>query len=563
MAFVLTHQPCTECNSSDALSVNEDGSAFCFSHGAWLKDTNNPHKNGSSQMQEVPNLNRNKPREPVSFADEGQYAALRDRQISLETAKKFGVKVTFDQAGDIKKHIYPYYDSNEVVANKTRFVDNKSFFWSGENKKAPLFGQNLFKEGGKYITITEGECDAMAAYELLGSKWPVVSIKSGAQSAERDVKDNLEYIESFENVIIAFDADTHGREAARKVARILKPSKSKILTLPEGFKDPNDMLKGNQHAQFVRCFWDAKTYTPSGVMNVSENRDKYKNREKKPSIPFPWQGLNDKLEGMHQGELITITGGTGLGKSSVTRELEHWLIKQTGDNVGVIALEEDWRRTIDGILSIEANAKLHIDRIREQFTDQELDDFFDVLYDGENRNRVWVHAHHGANDIDAIFSKLRFMIVGCDCKWVVVDHLHMLVSTSADGDERRTIDAIMHRLRTLVAETGVCLILVSHLRRIDGNKGHENGIETGLNHLRGSQSIAQLSDCVLSLERNQQSTDAVEASTTKVRILKSRYTGDVGLATHLLYDNDTGRLAEIATDDITNNSEEDIVLGFE
>ena len=202
----------------------------------------------------------------------------------------------------------------------------------------------------------------MAAYELLGSKWPVVSIKS-ASTAERDVKDNLEYLESFENVVIAFDSDKAGKEAARRVARLLKPSKAKILTMPEGYKDPNDMLRANKHQALFRCFWDAKTYTPSGVMNVSENRDKYKNREKRESVPYPWQGLNEKLEGLRQGELITLTGGTGLGKSSVTRELEHWLIKQTSDNVGVIALEEDWRRTIDGILSIEANAKLHIDRI--------------------------------------------------------------------------------------------------------------------------------------------------------------------------------------------------------
>ena len=62
-----------------------------------------------------------------------------------------------------------------------------------------------------------------------------------------------------------------------------------------------------------------------------------------------------KLIGMRQGELVTITGGTGLGKSSV-REIEHWLTKKTEDNVGIIALEEDWRRTVDGILSIEANA---------------------------------------------------------------------------------------------------------------------------------------------------------------------------------------------------------------
>jgi hypothetical protein len=31
MGFVKYHQPCPLCNSSDAASVNEDGSAYCFS----------------------------------------------------------------------------------------------------------------------------------------------------------------------------------------------------------------------------------------------------------------------------------------------------------------------------------------------------------------------------------------------------------------------------------------------------------------------------------------------------------------------------------------------------
>ena len=552
MTFVKTHQPCALCGSSDAAGINDDGSAYCFSCSGYDR----ANKGTTMDQQAIP-------KQPLGYAEEGQYAPLSDRGISLETAKKYGVKVSFDFNGNIVKHIYPYYGEEDRVATKTRYTSNKSFGWAGLNSEASLFGKQLFREGGKFITITEGECDAMAAYELMGSKWPVVSIKSGAQSAERDVRENLEFLETFDNVVICFDMDKYGKEAARRVARLLRPSKAKIMALPEGFKDANDMLRANKHAAFVQAFWDAKTYTPSGVLNISENRDKFKHREKKASVPYPWQGLNTKLEGLRQGELVTLTGGTGLGKSSVTREIEHWLIKNTTDNVGVVALEEDWRRTVDGILSIEANAKLHIDRIREQFTEEEIDKLFDILYDGDNRNRVWVHAHFGANDIDSIFSKLRFMIIGCECKWVVVDHLHMLVSTTTEGDERRSIDAIMHRLRTLVEETGVGLILVSHLRRIDGNKGHENGIETGLSHLRGSQSIAQLSDCVISLERNQQSSDPVEASTTRVRILKSRYTGDVGLATHLLYDNDTGRLAEIETDDIAHTDEEEITLGFE
>ena len=285
------------------------------------------------------------------------------------------------------------------------------------------------------------------------------------------------------------------------------------------------------------------------MLNISEKKSEFNNRESKESVPYPWEGLNKKLHGLRRGELVTLTGGTGLGKSSVTRELEHWLITNTKDNVGIIALEEDWRRTVDGILSIEANARLYIDQVRNQHSEEELNAIFDKVYAGKNKDRVWIHSHFGITDIDEIFSKLRFLIIGCSCKWVVVDHLHMLVSAMSDGDERRAIDNIMTRLRSIVEETGAGLILVSHLRRVDGNRGHENGISVSLSHLRGSQSIAQLSDCVIALERDQQSEDAQEANTTHMRVLKSRYTGDVGMATHLLYNRDTGRLAETFPDD--------------
>jgi len=100
------------------------------------------------------------------------------------------------------------------------------------------------------------------------------------------------------------------------------------------------------------------------------------------------------------------------------------------------------------------------------------------------------------------------------------------------------------------------LILVSHLRRTSGDKGHENGIEVSLSHLRGSQSIAQLSDCVIALERNQQAEDIDEANTTKLRVLKSRYTGDVGLASSLLYERETGRLREVPKEQFEETDDE-------
>ena len=120
--------------------------------------------------------------------DGGSFSRLIDRSISQETAQKYGVKVMYNADGTIAQHLYPFYINGELSAIKTRYVKDKRFTFEGTIQDTGLFGQNLFKEGGKYITVTEGECDAMATYELLGSKWPVVSIKRGASSAVKDIK---------------------------------------------------------------------------------------------------------------------------------------------------------------------------------------------------------------------------------------------------------------------------------------------------------------------------------------------------------------------------------------
>ena len=317
MAFVKHNQPCHSCGGSDPVSINDDGSAYCFSCNTFFKDYS------TSDVQQTQEDNTIDFTVHQGASKEGfvhrNFNELSDRGISLTTAKKYGV-TSKESFGKIIDHSYPYYINNEEVSCKIRKQD-KTFAWTSSPKGVGLFGEQLFKAGGKYITLVEGECDAMAAYELLGSKWPVVSIRSGAAGAVRDVKESLEFLESFENVIIAFDNDKHGREAAKKVARVLSPAKAKIFSLPAEIKDSNDMLRQNRRQEFVQLWWSAKMYTPSGVMNITEQKEKFDNRERKSSIPFPWHGLNSKLEGLRAGELVTLCGGTGLGKSSVTLSL--------------------------------------------------------------------------------------------------------------------------------------------------------------------------------------------------------------------------------------------------
>ena len=100
------------------------------------------------------------------------------------------------------------------------------------------------------------------------------------------------------------------------------------------------------------------------------------------------------------------------------------------------------------------------------------------------------------------------------------------------------IDVVMTKLRSFVEETGIGMILISHLRRNQGDKGHEDGARVSLGQLRGSHSIAQLSDLVISLVRDISSGE----NSAELVVLKNRFNGHCGPAGQLSYDSDTGRL---------------------
>ena len=153
--------------------------------------------------------------------------------------------------------------------------------------------------------------------------------------------------------------------------------------------------------------------------------------------------------------------------------------------------------------------------------------------------------HFGSIQTDEILARVRYMIKALDCRYIIIDHLSILVSGLEGDDERRNIDKMMTQLRSLVEETQCCMLLVSHLRRASGDKGQEQGVQISLSMLRGSHSIAQISDAVIAMERDQQASDPVVANTTTIRVLKNRYAGETGIATYLLYDRETGRMQEI------------------
>jgi len=249
--------------------------------------------------------------------------------------------------------------------------------------------------------------------------------------------------------------------------------------------------------------------------------------------------------GFREKELVTITSGAGMGKTSVVKELEAYILNTTNDNLAIIHLEESIERSVKGLMSIEANVPIHIPQFERELSDEVKKDLWQRSVADKN---VYFYDHFGSMSEDSLLNVIRTYAKSYDCKWIVLDHLSIVVSDQ-DGtlDERKTIDAIMTKLRKIVQETGVGLFLISHLRRPAG-RAHEDGGQISLAELRGSSSIAQLSDIVLGLERNQQAEDAIIRNQTTVRVLKNRFSGLTGKACKLQYDSDTGRLTEVLED---------------
>ena len=521
----VRHEPCPSCGSKNNLARYSDGHAVCFSGGC------DHYERATGEVIE------SKPKANRKLEMTGVIASIPDRRITEATCKKFGVTVEYDTAGKISKHHYPYFDKDTgaQTGTKSRIVENKAFYASGTFDNVGLFGQQAFKGGGKYITVVEGEADALAVSEMFDGKWAVVSIRSGASGAVKDIKQNLEWLESFENVVICFDSDTAGQEASRAVLDLFTPNKAKNVKLP--VKDAGEMLKERNVQGFIREWWNAKTYQPDGIIAGLDTWESIVAQEDVQSIPYPWSCLNDMTYGFRERELVTITSGSGMGKSQIVRELEHYLLGATDDNIGILALEEDIPKTALGIMSIEANQTLHLSR---EFSREDKKVFWDRTL---GTGRIFMFDHWGSTNEDNLLSRIRYMAKGLDCKWIILDHLSIVVSDQETGDERKAIDSIMTKLRQLVQETGVGLFLVSHLRRPSG-KAHEDGGQISLAELRGSAAIAQLSDMVIGLERDQQNADPQVRNTTTVRVLKNRYAGLTGAACYLFYDKDTGRMIE-------------------
>ena len=529
----VEHAGCPKCESSDALGVFDDGHGWCYSCSTYFKDVE-----GYTPAEErtTPMTTQN-PDDLI--IPNSKSIEIKSRGLSLETCKKYGVQISTHD-GKAGSFHFPYFNRdniNEHVSFKVRKCEAKNFHTKGDHKQAGLFGQQLFPMGRGKITLTEGEFDSMAAYQMQGSRYPCVSIGNGISEAVKTCKKNYEYLNSFDEIIVVFDNDAPGREGAAKVADLF-PGKAKVVTLKD-HKDANEYLSNGDSKKFINEWWGAEAQLPDGLVNGKDLKERIKNKQQQECIPSPWQGLDELTYGFRLGEMWTIIAGSGVGKTTVLREMEHHFLPKTEFNIGALFLEESAEDAGEGVMSIEANVPLHLPDT--EISDADWDEAFDATL---GTGRITYYDAFGESDIDRLLSRITWMAKALDCKVIFLDHISIIVSEQTNGDERKALDEIATKLKKLTMSLDILLLMVSHTRR-NNTKSHEEGGQTSLADIRGTAGIGQLSNMVLGIERNGQADSEKERNTTTIRVVKNRYTGRTGVACQLEYSKYTGRLVEV------------------
>lgn len=539
MAFIETNLSCYHCGSSDAASIDDNGWKRCFSCGANEKLPNENYIEINTTTRVNMQTSNTEPYTlpQLSFRD------IKERRLSKEVCSLYGV----GYKGNDLYFTYPNGTSAQVRVNGEKQFKIVGDF--GADKR--LFGQDKFTTqlGNKFVIVTEGQFDAMAAHQMLGYKTPVVSIRNGVASAAKDVKANYEYLDQFEQVLFCFDSDKQGKEAMEECASIFS-HKAYRMELPPDCKDANDCLMLGQQSGFVKAFWNAKKWTPQGIINAKDLLNEVLKPLAKADCDYPFEGIQKLTYGIRKGELIMVCAGSGLGKSQFLRELAWQIFKNTGDNVGCLFLEESVNKTALSLMSLAADKPLHLPDTL--VSDEEKVKAHTEVFGSD---RFYLFGDF-CDDIDKVFNQMRAMVKALDCQYIFLDHISLLVSGGSSGDERKALDEIMTKLRIFVQETGIALIAVSHLKR-PNDKGHEDGAATSLAQLRGSGSIAQLSDIVIGLERNAQADDEVVRNTTKARVLKNRFSGMTGPAGAMMYDKETGRMFDWVEPEESDDDEDE------
>ena len=362
-----------------------------------------------------------------------------------------------------------------------------------------LFGwQAVANTNVRECTVTEGEIDAMTAWDY-GLSVPLSVPFGGGNGAKQQwIEAELDRLAQFETIFLALDMDAEGDAAAAEIASRLGRHRCRRVRLPR--KDLNECRKAGIGADEIRrCFDAAATLDPEELTRAGAHTDSvislfWPKSGDEPGYRLPWGKVADKVR-FRPGELTLWTGATGAGKSQV---LSHALVAmgEQGARVCIASLE-----MLPGQLLRRAVKQAgNVDRPTEPFI-REIMGWFDEW--------MWVFGQVGKAGVGRILEVFEYARCRYGCDVFVIDSLMRLGVGSEDyqGQEKAVFEVV-----SWAVEKGVHVHLVAHARKADRSNGTAHAVPDA-EDVKGTSEIASNAANIIGIWRNRKLEDEIRQAT--------------------------------------------------
>jgi len=525
----LPRQPCPYdgCYSTDAFSYNTEGYGKCHScerKYPSCKDTLLPW--ASEKYPTVFAIKKemkvaNSPT-TLTVVESILTPVVRGyRDINKDVMQYYNCLTYIDANGEPVKQEYVYPHGGK----KTRTLP-KSFRTEQGFRTDELFGMDKFNAGcAKAVTITEGELDAMSAYQMLGSKYPVVSLPSATPSGKLFEKCK-DWLDSFEKIYLSFDSDGKSDGVAQKLANIFP---NRVYNVPhDKYKDANEFLQAGAAKEYSNAWWNAQKYIPEHIFNTTEQFLSIIHDEDDSSyLSTGIQALDDVILGLMRGHFTVFQAPEGIGKTEFMRYLEYnLLMNHDGVPIAICHMEEVKKRGLLGLASYLLDKNV---TRKDLITNQtEVDQAVRTMTEKENLYQFTIGVDE---DPLEILERIRFLSQACGVQYIFFEPIQDL-AYSRQGDEsvEQFLSQLSTKLSRLAAELNVGIVTIAH--------------ENDDGAIRDCRMIGKRASVVIKLKRDQMTEDDDARNTTELLVLKNRPTGTTGFAGQLFFNSDTFTLSE-------------------
>lgn len=557
------------CGTRKGLRIfaDEDGSVsgFCFSCSTFIL---NPYGTPKT-VSDLPKPALKTPEEIKEELDEiSSYPTVDifSRKLRKESLEKFGVKVALsEQDGKTPQAMYfPLTRKGELVGYKVKtlgFTENRT--WTvGDAKNVDLFNwENARKSGAYRLIICEGEADAVAVdriYDLHGKdeyKPAIVSLPYGAGQAVKIIQKHLADIKRlFKEVVLCFDNDVPGQDAAKKVMLILPEAKNAILPV----KDANDCLKeGLAKAAYKAMQWDSTPVKKSSLVFGEDVHEAAKVAATYGELSWPFPTLNKTLKGIRYGETIYVGAGVKCGKSELLNELAAHFIENHDVKVMMAKPEEDNKKTYKLLAGKIAGKRFHDP---------------DVPFDVEAYEKAGEVLKGKLAMVD-IYQNLDWTTLRDDiiaavdwgAKVVFIDPITVITNGVDAASANTMLQDMAQNLSAMAKDFNIVIFIFCHLKAHDGNISkeqrvkkyhegkfwdlgncpHEMGGSIFSAQFAGSRAMMRSADLMLGLEANKDEDLSEEIrNTRRIKLLEDRQWGSTG-SVQIYWNHQTTKFVEV------------------